>query len=346
MTSFVQAFLAMNGEFSRAKGRAAALKRSVGSLRALGFPRLMRRMSDQKYLQLVARKRRSDGPPWDPFHFISHPGYLVQGLTLERRFSAALAHYHHEATLFDEALLLQIYAPEGFVLWQAEVDGHQFVMLMHLAGEESLEGDLCVRLLADGQCVGSQNFVWADAAMFGGPSAPTLFITRNQTHTWPELQIFRACFKQNSPPYFCLAALAGIAQACGMSELYAVHYQSQMSYLPKYDSSFRNSYDEFWEKFNARRVATEAYRLALPLELRDLSELKSKHRSRAESRRRAWGEVGQAAGAAVSRHLRNGTGAVAQPERATASPQAPAYCAAAMIAEGMTSALPLVTTLA
>jgi len=126
-----------------------------------------------------------------------------------------------------------------------------------------------------------------------------------------------------------------------MSELYAVHYQSQMSYLPKYDSSFRNSYDEFWEKFSARRVAPEAYRLALPLELRDLSELKSKHRSRAEARRRVWSEVGQAAGAAVSRHLRNGTAAVTVPELAAASPQMPAFCAAAMIAESMHTALPL-----
>jgi uncharacterized protein VirK/YbjX len=346
MTNFVQAFLAMNGEFSRAKGRTAALKRSVGSLRALAFPALMREMSAQKYLQHVARKRGSDGQPWDPFHFISHPGYLAQGLTLAQRFKAALVHYRQEGALFDEALVQQIYSRDGFTLWRAEVDGHAFSMHMALAGEESLEGDLCVRLLADGQCVGSQNFVWSDAALFGGSGGPTLFITRNQTHTWPELQIFRACFKQNSPPYFCLAALAGVAQACGMSELYAVHYQSQMSYLPKYDSSFRNSYDEFWEKFSARRVAPEAYRLALPLELRDLSELKSKHRSRAEARRRAWSEVGQAAGAAVSRHLRNGAAAVAPPELAAASPQAPAFCAAAFIAEGMTSSLPLVTPLA
>jgi len=334
----------MNGEFSRAKGRVAALKRSVGSLRALAFPDLMREMSAQNYLQRVERKRGGDGQPWDPFHFISHHGYLAQGLTLAQRFKAALVHYRQEGSLFDDALVQQVYSPAGFTLWQAEVDGHPFSMHMALAGEESLEGDLCVRLLADGQCVGSQNFVWSDSALFGGSGGATLFITRNQTHTWPELQIFRACFKQNSPPYFCLAALSGVAQACGMKELYAVQHAAQMSYLPKYASSFRNSYDEFWEKFSAESVSPQAYRLPLPLELRDLSELKSKHRSRAEARRRAWGEVGRSAGAALASHLRGASRAVPAQPAAGLTPQSPTFCAAAVLADwisALPSALPL-----
>jgi uncharacterized protein VirK/YbjX len=177
-------------------------------------------------------------------------------------------------------------------------------MHLGLAGEDSLEGDLCVRLRADGRCIGSMNFVWSDRAMFGGDGGPTIFITRNQTHIHPELAVFRSCFKQNSPPYFCLAALSGIGLACGLTDLHAVHHAAQMSFEPKKESTFRNSYDEFWEKFNAQRVTPQAYRLALPLELRDLSELKSKHRSRAEARRRSWGAVGRSAGEAVARHLR------------------------------------------
>jgi uncharacterized protein len=303
MTTFVQAFAAMLSEFSRDKGARPALLRAVGSARALAFPGLLREMSQQGYLGLVERKRGVDGP-WDPFHFISHPGYLARGFTLTQRFRAALHHYRYEADTFGDSFLNTLYSAQGFTLWSAEIDGHRFSMRMGLAGEETLEGDLYLRLFTDGQQVGSMNFVWADAAMFGRESRPTIFITRCQTHTWPELQVFRACFKQNSPPYFGLAALAGIGQACGMTELYAVHGLAQMHYEPKYESSFRNSYDEFWEKFSAERVTPEAFRLPLPLALRDLSELKSKHRSRAEGRRKAWGEVGQAAGEAMARHRR------------------------------------------
>ena len=341
MTSFVSALLATHGEFRRAKGVSAAGKRVVASLRVLAFPGLMRRMSAEGYLQHVERKRGNDGEPWDPFHFISHPGYLVRGYTLEQRFRAALHHYRFEAATFDEAMLKTLYSAQGFTLWSAEVDGHRFEMRMGLAGEETLEGDLYLRLFTNGQQVGSMNFVWADAAMFGGESRPTIFITRCQTHTWPELQIFRACFKQNSPPYFGLAALAGIGQMLGMTDLYAVHGLAQMHYEPKYESSFRNSYDEFWEKFSAERVRPEAFRMPVPLALRDLSELKSKHRSRAEGRRRAWGDVGQAAAAAVAQHLRGAEHAAPQPGETTAlGLQAKAIAAAALLAEGL-QGLPL-----
>lgn len=341
MTTFVSAFLAMHGEFARAKGRPAALKRSLGSLRTLAFPALLRRMSADGYLGQLERKRGAEGLPWDPFHFISHPAYLVHGLSLRQRFEAALYHYRHEAQTFDAALLEQVYSPEGFVLWAAEVDGHQFSIRLGLAGEESLEGDLSMRLIADGRGIGTMNFVWADGAMFGAASGPTVFISRCQTHTWPEITVFRACFKQNSPPYFCLAALSGIAQACGVRELFAVHHSAQISYEPKYASNFRNSYDEFWEKFNATRATPQAFRLALPLQLRDLSELKSKHRSRAEGRRRSWGEVGQAAGAALERHLRNTQHPVAPADEPVAlTHKAQALCAAALLADGVASLNP------
>ena len=116
------------------------------------------------------------------------------------------------------------------------------------------------------------------------------------------------------------------------------------SYLPKYASSFRNSYDEFWEKFSAESVSPQAYRLPLPLELRDLSELKSKHRSRAEARRRAWGEVGRSAGAALASHLRGASRAVPAQPAAGLTPQSPTFCAAAVLADwisALPSALPL-----
>lgn len=339
MITFVRAFLTMHGEFHRAKGRSAAWKRAVCSLRMLAYPALMRRMSAEGYLHLAERKRGTEGVPWDPFHFISHPGYLVQGFSLSQRFEAALYHYRQEATAFNETLLDQIYSRQGFELWSAEVDGHRFSMRLGLPGEEFLEGDLCVRLYADDRPIGTMNFIWADGAMFGGASGPTIFITRCQTHTWPELAVFRACFKQNSPPYFCLAALAGLGQVCGLTELYAVQHQAQMSYEPKYASNFRNSYDEFWEKFSATPATPLAYRLALPLALRDLSELKSKHRSRAEGRRRSWGEVGQSAGAALAQHLRSHEQR-GPPQRGEAAPpnlQANALCVAALIAEGLES---------
>ena len=115
-----------------------------------------------------------------------------------------------------------------------------------------------------------------------------------------------------------------------------MHHAAQLSYEPKYESGFRNSYDEFWKKFNGVLVTPQAFRLALPLELRDLSELKSKHRSRAEGRRRLWGEVGQSAAAALALLLKSA--ARSAPERSPAEAlnrQGSAVCAAMFLAEGL-----------
>src|SRR5687768_6328255 len=119
MTTFANAFAAMLGEFHRAKGPRAALARALCSARALAYPGLMREMTAQGYLERVRLKRGADGQPWDPFHFISHPGYLVRGYPLAQRFRAALYHYRYEAATFDEGLLRALYSPQGFTLWSA-----------------------------------------------------------------------------------------------------------------------------------------------------------------------------------------------------------------------------------
>lgn len=343
MTTLVRAFTEMTGDFARIKGPRAAAMRALASARMVAFPSLVRDMTAQRFLDAVARKRGIDGAPWDPFHCLSHPDYLVRGWSLEKRFRAALYHYRVESQAIDPALVERIYAPDGFTLWSSEVDGHAFSITLRLPPQDTVEGDLLLRLIADGRPIGNMCFVWADRAMFGdGPSRPAPFITRNQTHVHAELATFRACFKQNSPPYFLLAALAGIGLAFGMDEVYAIESTSQVSFEAQYESSFRNSYDEFWEKYNATRPVPEAFRLALPLQLRDLSELRSKHRSRAEQRRRAWGEVSQAATSALSGYWRGLPEMRAQPPSHDArtgpsgsAGSAGACCAAALMPQAL-----------
>jgi len=63
--------------------------------------------------------------------------------------------------------------------------------------------------------------------------------------------------------------------------------------------------------------------------------LKSKHRSRAEARRRSWGAVGQSAGEALARHVRNARRVPPQADAPLALDQpAKAVCAALLLADG------------
>ncbi|MBI3768258.1 MAG: DUF535 family protein [Deltaproteobacteria bacterium] len=117
----------------------------------------------------------------------------------------------------------------------------------------------------------------------------TMFVTRNQTDRNAELERFRDTFKQNSPPYFCLAAVCGIAMANGMRAIFAVKDDAQIAYDTRYADSFRNSYSAFWRVFGAEEIDQQAYQMSIPLQLNPLADVK--HRARAVARRRNWLEI-------------------------------------------------------
>jgi hypothetical protein len=135
------------------------------------------------------------------------------------------------------------------------------------------------------------SYTIVDAVSFGMNRGPILFITRNQVAQGPELDLFREVFPQNSPPYFCLAAISGIACANGFKSIAAIKSEAQLAYQQRYDSGFRNSYCNFWSHFGAKEVDHQAYLMEVPPVLAPLSSVKSKHRGRANSRRKHWARI-------------------------------------------------------
>jgi hypothetical protein len=117
-----------------------------------------------------------------------------------------------------------------------------------------------------------------------------MFVTRSQTDRNSELQRFRDAFKQNSPSYFCLASVCGIAMANGMRTIFMIKHDAQLGYAERYAEGFRNSYSALWEAFGAEELDhIHAYKMSLPLRLNPLSCVK--HKGRAIARRRNWLEV-------------------------------------------------------
>jgi hypothetical protein len=139
-----------------------------------------------------------------------------------------------------------------------------------------------------------------NGGLFGQLAGQTMFVTRSQTDRNPELQRFRDCFKQNSPPYFCLAALFGIAMANGMRSISLVKDEAQIAYQERYAEGFRNSYSALWKAFGAEEmVDRSAYRMSIPPKLSPFSIVT--HRSRALARRRNWLEIALSAQQAMLR---------------------------------------------
>ncbi|ALK99341.2 MULTISPECIES: DUF535 family protein [unclassified Massilia] len=250
----------------------------------------------------------------DVFHHLSHRHYLAKGMSLRQRVRCVLAHYRFEEAAFDAAYKRAVYRDGGLALWRHEHadDGWRFEIRLEMASRLSAEGDLTIAMRATAPAGGAAgvvlhrlSFSWADGA-FAGCAAPVVpFIACNQGRRADAANAFAAfeqAFPNNSSSFFCFAALQGIAQALGFSEVMAVKSAWQSAWTPADARHFTNAYDGFWATLGGVPTAACCWRIALPFYLKPLSEMPSKHRKRAALRRRHWQAIGEAARLALARH--------------------------------------------
>ena len=240
----------------------------------------------------------------EAFSFLTRARFLARPLALEQRVDCALHHYSYEQATFSSAYVDAVYRGEGLELWRAASEDRVFAIRLLVANDNLFEGLLSVVAFVDRQRVCVLSFSYVDAAIFGAPPGPILFVTRKQSGRHPEeQQAFARAFHHSSPPYFCLAALAGIALALGTRAIAAIRSDAHPSWQPEEAGAMRTSYDEFWAVFQATELDEKAYRIPLPLEPRDLAEVSAKHRRRAKLRRQHWSEVTESACVALRAHL-------------------------------------------
>jgi len=245
-------------------------------------------------------------PNDDPFHHLSHRGYLVEGLTSRQRVQCVLSHYRFEETTFDSAYKQAVYAAGGLTLWQQTVGESAFLIRLEMASRMNAEGDLTIALVADGKVLHRMSFSWVDGAIAGVPASPLPFIARNQgrwTDSADAFEAFERSFPNNSPSFFCFAAMQGVAQAVGMDQVLAVKCTSHIAYDAEQLKHFTNAYDGFWKILGGVEMPGDAWLVALPFYLKPLADMPSKHRKRAAQRRDYWRAIGDAARATLQRHL-------------------------------------------
>jgi uncharacterized protein VirK/YbjX len=242
----------------------------------------------------------------DVFHHLSHRDYLVKGLTVRQRVHCVLTHYHFEETNFDGAYKQAVYRDGGLALWQSDVNGSRFVIQLEMASRLNAEGDLTIAFIADGKCLHRLSFTWVDGK-FAGVEAPILpFIARNQgrwTDSAEAFDAFERAFPNNSPSFFCFAAMQGAAQAVDIAQVAAVKSACHIAYAPDEGKHLANSYDGFWKILGGSEMAGSSYLIALPFYLKPLSDMPSKHRKRAALRRQYWRMIGDSARLTLQRHL-------------------------------------------
>jgi uncharacterized protein VirK/YbjX len=269
-------------ETRRSENLYQAFLRAGAACRILLFP------SQMKQLQELGLMKK-DHFEVDRFFFLTHKFYLSRKFTLAQRIQCAIDHCAYEKRNHGALYHDLVYRSSGLVLWRAIVDGTRFTLRLSASKRYRYEGVLSARLFVDGTKVCTMSFSYVNTGVFGNGSDIAMFITRHQTERNDALERFRATFKQNSPQYFCLAALSAIAMVNGMPSLFAIKHDAQIHYEDRYANGFKNSYSNFWLQFGAEENDHQSYRLAVPLPLAPLGEVK--HRARAVGRRRNWAQV-------------------------------------------------------
>lgn len=255
-------------------------------------------------------------PKLAPLHHLHEQGYLMRGLSMRQRVACVLAHYRFEENSFDAAYKAAVYADGGLTLWEQRIGEHAFLIRLEAAPPPRAQGELTIALVADGRLLHRLSYAWVEGTNIGVAAPLVPFVACNQGR-WLDsgaaFDAFDACFPNNSPSFFCFAAMQGLARAVGIEQVLAVKCMAQIGYDPERIGEFANAYDGFWKVLGGVELPGDAWQVALPFYLKPLADMPSKHRKRAAQRRDNWRAIETSAQATLQRHV--------TPARA---PQAPA----------------------
>jgi uncharacterized protein VirK/YbjX len=243
----------------------------------------------------------------DQMFHVRHRHYLCKGFNLRERIDSALSHYRFENDNYSKSYKKLVYRDGGLVLWSAMVDGTLYEIRLRGPIKDRHEGGTSIVMLVDRTApLTGFSYAWINAALIKAGDGIVPFITKNQSvrHDTAAMQMFRTHFPQHSPHYFCLAAMQGVAIANGMKKIAAVKHDSQIAFSEKYEKSFRRSYSDLWQAFGACALGEKAYLMHLPLALRPLDQVSSKHRKRAAMRRWQWEIITKSAAASLAPQIR------------------------------------------
>jgi uncharacterized protein VirK/YbjX len=223
-----------------------------------------------------------------PFHHISHHHYLRQGLTVRQRVQYVYQHYAFESLRWTDNYRQAVYGGPGLELWRSH-GGAAVVTIRLEAGERGVpEGDLSIVLSVDNAVLHRIRFNWL-ADTQDGSMTPFLVSSQRRSSNTEALLAFERDFPQNSPAFFCFAAVEGVARVVGCSAILGVRGHEQICARKGRDNThFKSSYDNFWRALGGWDCGREGFLVRLPTHEKPLSKLSSSHRRRAQGRRTNW----------------------------------------------------------
>lgn len=268
---------------------------------------VLRYWREHQSLSRLELVRRLAAAPDDAlFHHMGRDDYLTRGMGASERVRCVLSHYRFEDATFNGAYQQAVYGGAGIALWQHDADDASFTIRLEAAPRHEPQGDLSVALIADGKVLHRLSWSWVEGALFGIDLPVIPFVSHNAGR-WSEagaaFEAFERVFPNNSPSFFCFAALQGVAQSLGIDRVVAVRGAAHVGYDAARDKEFENAYDGFWRILGGVEKDAGSYLVPLPFYLKPLQDMPSKHRKRAALRREQWRAIGDSARSTVLRHM-------------------------------------------
>jgi uncharacterized protein VirK/YbjX len=226
----------------------------------------------------------------DPFHHISHRRYLRQGLTVRQRVQYVYQHYAFESRQWTDDYHQAVYGGPGLELWRSDEGGAVVTIRLEAGWREVPEGDLSIILSVGNAALHRINFSWL-ADTQDGTVTPFLACSQSgpRSSNTEALLAFERDFPQNSPAFFCFAAVEGVVRVVGCTAILAVRSHEQICARKDRDTAhFKSSYDNFWRALGGLDCGRQGFLVPLPAHEKPLSKLSSGHRRRAQKRRGHW----------------------------------------------------------
>jgi uncharacterized protein VirK/YbjX len=214
------------------------------------------------------------------------PHYLARGLTATERASCFLHHYRRLRAILPVDLLKRI-LKEDVVIHEIRVGDNRLTLTMGLSMPYDEEGELSLLLNVNDDGVFVLAFTIVPGCVVQSQAAEVLLITRLQGRKGASSQIGYAtkAMQDVAPRALLLAALQGIAEAFGISEIAAIPAIRQTSYVKHCAASFKEAYDDFFVDLGIPKSDTGFYHASLPIQAKPLAFIKPGHKIRTKKKR-------------------------------------------------------------
>jgi uncharacterized protein VirK/YbjX len=285
-----------------------------------------------RYLRRQPFAETVQNNPKFAFKYLS-PNYLAKGLSVTEGAACFLHHYKRLYDTLPNRILRQTLHWDS-VLYQAAEGDNLLSLAMGMSRPNPNEGEMSLFLKWDGEILFTLSFTIVPGKIVNSESEEILLISRLQGtpgRLSDRLGLAVKTLHRVGPRRLLLAALEGIATACGITEIASVSAKNQVSHCEEFDAIFKYGYDDFFTEMEIGRTSAGFFLTPVPILEKPLSLIKSRHKLQTKRRRAFKQQIQSACAESFQRMCHGAAGApltfkanLIQPESESQSGSEPA----------------------